>query len=67
MTNTFNERTKKTFTYRNLKNRLKVLKKNFNIYFNFASRSGWGWNPALKVAIPGDEQIWVEVISMSVG
>ena len=66
MTNTFNERTKKTFIYRNFKNQLKVLKKNFNLYFNLASQFGWGWNLVLKVPTPRDEQIWEEVISMSV-
>ncbi|KAG1364172.1 putative L10-interacting MYB domain-containing protein-like [Cocos nucifera] len=30
-----------------------------------ANRSKWGWNPVLKVSIPGNEQIWEEVISVN--
>ena len=65
MTFAFNEQTKKNFSFRNLKNRLKVLKKTFNLYYNLANRSGWGWDPVLKVPTPGDEQMWDEVISVS--
>ena len=55
----------KSFTYSNLKNRLKVLKKTFNLYYNLANRSGWGWDPVLKVPTYGDEQMWEEIISVS--
>ena len=65
MTLSFNQQTRKSFTYPNLKNRLKVLKKTFNLYFNLANRSGWGWDPVLKVPTPGDEQMWEEIIVVS--
>ena len=65
MTMSFNQQTNKNFTYTNLKNRLKVLKKNFNLYYNLANRSGWGWDTVLKVPTPGDQQMWDEVIAVS--
>ena len=61
----FNQQTNKNFTYTNLKNRLKVLKKNFNLYYTLANRSGWGWDTVLKVPTPGDQQMWDEVIAVS--
>ena len=66
MTLAFNQQTSKDFTYTNLKNRLKVLKKTFNMYYNLANRSGWGWDPVLKLPTPGDHQMWDEVIAVSV-
>ena len=65
MTMSFNQQTNKNFTYTNLKNRLKVLKKNFNLYYNLANRSRWGWNTVLKVPTLDDQQMWDEVIVVS--
>lgn len=39
----------------------------FNLYYNLVNRSGWGWDPVLKVPNLGDEQMWEPVILMSVG
>ena len=65
MTMAFNQQTNKNFTYTNLKNRLKVLKKNFHLYYNLANHSGWGWDTVLKVSTPRDQQMWDEVITVS--
>ena len=65
MITSFNQHTKKGFTYSNMKNRLKVLKKNFNLYYILANRFGWGWDLVLKVPTPSDMQMWDEVIAMS--
>lgn len=65
ITKSFNESTKKNFNVMHLKNRLKVLKRNFNLFHGLAIRSGWSWDNQNNVPVPRDSIMWEEVIAVS--
>ena len=60
----FNVATHLDYDRDNLYNRWKTLKKNWLLYKDVCSKSGWGWDSQTNMLIPGYEGAWVELIEV---
>ncbi|KAK1275367.1 hypothetical protein QJS04_geneDACA000814 [Acorus gramineus] len=64
ITATLNYRMAMTLEMSHCKNRWKVLKQTYHLYQELSNKTGWGWDDARKMAVPGDAQDWDRVISV---